>query len=137
MMRRKTKNTFKYVGFASGIIIITTICFKSFNIGLSELSSKHFPRNYFNDPAKLLQWNEPFFNGKQKNVNGVKKDWHDYEFIAYEESRKGFGENGEPEKLSPEELPFHDELFYQNGYNALLSDKIALNRSVPDIRHRE
>lgn len=37
--------------------------------------------------------------------------------------------------LSPADLPEYDKLYKVNGFNAALSDKIALNRAVPDIRH--
>lgn len=50
----------------------------------------------------------------------------------------GIGEQGKPAKLPDgyDKLQY-DSLYQQNGYNALLSDYISLNRSVPDIRHKE
>lgn len=76
-----------------------------------------------------------FFGGAPKNIKKVKIDWHDYELIKLEESRSGIGEHGKAEKVDTSEKEMYDKLYYSNGFNALLSDKISLNRSVPDIRH--
>lgn len=78
-----------------------------------------------------------FFGGSEKNVKQVKIDWHDYKFIEAEKSRTGIGEHGVPAFLPPGLDDERKRLFDQNGFNALLSDKIALNRSVKDIRHKE
>ncbi|XP_073967522.1 N-acetylgalactosaminyltransferase 6-like isoform X2 [Choristoneura fumiferana] len=64
-----------------------------------------------------------------------KIDWHNYTLIAEEEKRVGIGEHGKPAVLPPEDSQLEDELYAVNGFNGALSDKIALNRSVPDIRH--
>lgn len=75
------------------------------------------------------------FFGRARNLDHKKIDWHDYEKISRDEMRIGIGEKGKAETLSPDENDEKDKLFRQNGFNALLSDKISLNRSVPDIRH--
>ncbi|VDN05730.1 unnamed protein product [Thelazia callipaeda] len=66
-----------------------------------------------------------------------KVDWHDYEAMSRDSSRQGFGENGKPVVLTLDEVcaPFEESLYRSNGYNAYVSDMIALNRSVKDIRH--
>jgi hypothetical protein len=84
---------------------------------------------------KELHHTGSFFNGQPKNIHKKKIDWHDYEFIKCEGKRAGLGEQGKPASLSKEEAEAEDKLFKRNGFNALLSDKISLNRSVPDIRH--
>lgn len=66
-----------------------------------------------------------------------KIDWHDYEFMKYENSRKGIGENGSQFELYHMNKTVELILFEQNGFNAVLSDKISLNRSLPDIRHKD
>lgn len=76
-----------------------------------------------------------FFGGQLKNSKGKRIDWHDYELIKLEEIKKGVGEHGKAEKLDESEKDLQEKLFRKNGFNALLSDKISLNRSIPDIRH--
>ena len=69
-------------------------------------------------------------------VVNEKIDWHDYRLIDAEKRQKGVGEQGKPAYLSPSEDAKKEELYKVNGFNGHLSDKIALNRSVPDIRHK-
>lgn len=64
------------------------------------------------------------------------KDWHDYEFIAYEASRVGPGENGSAVELTdPNEIKTNQRLFEIEGLHVVVSDKISVNRSLPDVRH--
>ncbi|KAJ8725219.1 hypothetical protein PYW07_016177 [Mythimna separata] len=62
-------------------------------------------------------------------------DWHDYKQIEDERKRVGIGEQGKPATLPPTDADLEKELYSVNGFNGALSDKIALNRSLPDIRH--
>ncbi|KAK6637460.1 hypothetical protein RUM44_007877 [Polyplax serrata] len=64
-----------------------------------------------------------------------KIDWHNYEQMKRESHRIGVGEQGKPAFLPDEENAQKEALYAVNGFNALLSDKIFLNRSLPDIRH--
>lgn len=89
----------------------------------------------------------------QAVVDNEKIDWHDYEAMARDAKRTGkklgfiirafllkfslgIGEHGKPANISPAELPEYDKLYKVNGFNAALSDKIAVDRAVPDIRHK-
>lgn len=66
------------------------------------------------------------------------KDWQDYKFIAYEASRSGPGENGTAVVLTdPGEIEINQKLFAIEGLNAYVSDKISVNRSLPDVRHKK
>lgn len=93
--------------------------------------------NHLPEQEKLIQHprHGSFFGGRAKNLDRKKIDWHDYKLISIEQSRTGIGEQGKPGELDDELETAQKELFSQNGFNALLSDKISLNRSVPDIRH--
>lgn len=64
------------------------------------------------------------------------KDWHDYGFMDYEASRRGPGENGTAVVLTDmEEIKISDTLREVEGLNVYVSDKISLERSLPDVRH--
>lgn len=65
-----------------------------------------------------------------------KIDWHDWDAIEKEEMRNGLGEHGQPAYLSTYPLESGDinDTF---GYNGHLSDKIALDRSLNDLRPKQ
>ncbi|KAF7244189.1 Polypeptide N-acetylgalactosaminyltransferase-like 6 [Varanus komodoensis] len=67
-------------------------------------------------------------------TDGLKrKDWHDYESMQKDAMRSGKGEQGKPYPLTEED---NDESAYrENGFNIFVSNNIALERSLPDIRH--
>ncbi|CAH0669308.1 unnamed protein product [Spodoptera exigua] len=64
-----------------------------------------------------------------------KIDWHDYVLLEHERKRVGIGEQGKPAFLPKSESEHEKALYSVNGFNGALSDKIPLNRSLPDIRH--
>jgi polypeptide N-acetylgalactosaminyltransferase len=66
----------------------------------------------------------------------VKIDWHDYKLIEAEAKQNGIGEQGKRAFLPADDNDKKEELYKVNGFNGLLSDRIALNRSLPDIRHK-
>lgn len=61
-------------------------------------------------------------------------DWHDYEFIEKEKQRQGFGEGGRGETLPEDEKQREKWQMKRYGFNGVISDKIALNRSIRDTR---
>lgn len=63
-------------------------------------------------------------------------DWHDWNLIKEDESRTGLGEQGEAAYLNYYP-PHATEISDIVGYNGYLSDKIALNRSLKDLRPPE
>ncbi|CAG0878876.1 unnamed protein product [Darwinula stevensoni] len=69
------------------------------------------------------------------DISGIPMiDWHNYTQISMEEAMTGPGEHGI--KLHTNEgIQEVDELYKVNGFNGYASDMIALNRSLPDIRH--
>lgn len=71
----------------------------------------------------------------KNHVIDERKDWHDYAFIKYERKRKGPGEQGKPVILTdPLDIELNDKLFKTEGLYPIVSDKISVNRSVPDTR---
>ena len=62
-------------------------------------------------------------------------DWHDHDAIQREKARRGPGEGGSAYVLTAEEEKLKSPLYQVNGFNALASDRISLERSLSDIRH--
>lgn len=66
----------------------------------------------------------------------IQIDWHDWKLIDEEEKRTGIGEHGEAAFLWS--YPASTKKINDtHGYNGYLSDKIALNRSLKDLRPKE
>lgn len=64
-----------------------------------------------------------------------RKDWHDWDFIDYEKKRKGPGEHGKPFVLTdPADIELNEKLRKEDGMHVIVSDKISVNRSIPDFR---
>lgn len=97
--------------------------------------------SYNNLPLRIKQnfiYIEPLssFFRRDRNVDNVKVDWHDYKFIESELLREGPGEQGRPvTEVDPGEEELNQKIFEANGYFGLISDKISVNRSVADLRH--
>ena len=60
-------------------------------------------------------------------------DWHDWDLIELDELRSDIGDQGVAVYLPdyPESSRFMNDTF---GYNGYLSEKIALDRALPDLR---
>ncbi|XP_055035116.1 polypeptide N-acetylgalactosaminyltransferase 10 [Misgurnus anguillicaudatus] len=68
-----------------------------------------------------------------QNTGVRKRDWHDYAAIKRDAARLGVGEQGKPYPLTDSDRV--DQAYRDNGFNIFVSNRIALNRSLPDIRH--
>lgn len=64
-------------------------------------------------------------------------DYHDYKLIKQEQLRTGPGEQGAPVYLEGEEKERSKRVFTENGFCQVVSDKIALDRAIPDLRHEQ
>lgn len=138
-MRRNSLKFLKLLILCGVTVLLTVFLYKTFNNVFNIYDEhNHIPRP---PTAKLKTPAHPkhggFFSGDVKNENMRKIDWNDYKYIEFESHRKGIGEHGEAAYLEAEDEPQRKELFSQNGFNGLLSDRISLNRSVKDIRHKE
>ncbi|KAM9451512.1 polypeptide N-acetylgalactosaminyltransferase 10 isoform 1-T2 [Clarias gariepinus] len=68
------------------------------------------------------------------SVNSQRRiDWHNYEAIRRDAAQTGNGEQGKAFPLTDADQV--DQAYRENGFNIYVSDRISLNRSLPDIRH--
>lgn len=75
-----------------------------------------------------------------KSVKSFEKcrDWHDFKFINEEKAREGFGEHGVAAFLTnPIEKLENEKKYNTTGCSVLISNKISVNRSIPDSRHAQ
>lgn len=133
-MRRNLTSLFKFTLLCALAVLLTIFVYKTL----------FFMHRRYEDNSKPVASEQrihprqgAFFMGSEKNAKLLKIDWHDYKFIDAEKSRTGIGEHGAPAFLPPGLDDERKRIFDQNGFNGLLSDRIALNRSVKDIRHKE
>ena len=91
-------------------------------------SLSHFKRSHLGDNQIGIK-KYPFATSYER------KDWHDWDFIEYEKNRSGIGEQGEGYRLTdPKEIEEDAKLFQEEGVAVFISDKIPINRSLPDTR---
>ncbi|XP_053689956.1 N-acetylgalactosaminyltransferase 6-like [Sabethes cyaneus] len=134
-MRRNFRVLLKYALVGGFILLFLTLIIRSFNVvDRQSLFQGHLsPRQ---EPLVQHQKQGSFFNGSPKNALQKRIDWHDYQLIEQEKKRTGVGEHGISAHLEKKDEAMKDKLFKKNGFNAVLSDLISLNRSLPDIRHK-
>lgn len=90
-----------------------------------------FQRTFVNidDISPIDRKNYPFV------TNLERKDWQDIDFIQYELSRKGPGERGQTVVLTDKtEILQNQKKLAREGLSVLISEKISVNRSLPDTR---
>ncbi|XP_071760409.2 polypeptide N-acetylgalactosaminyltransferase 10-like isoform X1 [Centroberyx gerrardi] len=127
-MRRKEKRLLQFAG-----LLIAALLFLP-NVGLWSL---YRDRVFDNSPDTVDgPGGIPVIQGLNrmgKDGQVGRKDWHDYEAIRRDAARSGNGEQGKAFPLS--EADRVDQAYRENGFNIYVSDRISLNRSLPDIRH--
>ncbi|XP_076607488.1 polypeptide N-acetylgalactosaminyltransferase 10-like [Chaetodon auriga] len=132
-MRRKEKRLLQFAG-----LLIAALLFLP-NVGLWSL---YRDRVFDNSPSTAdgpggilpMQGLNQMRKVAQVGLDGVRRtDWHDYEAMRRDAARSGNGEQGKPFPLT--ETDRVDQAYRENGFNIYVSDRISLNRSLPDIRH--
>ncbi|CRK95802.1 CLUMA_CG009258, isoform A [Clunio marinus] len=79
----------------------------------------------------LKAFKENFVN----NISNEKVSWEDLDFINYEATRVGPGEQGHPVIVTdPDELAKNQEWVKKEGFFVDVSNKISVTRSLPDHR---
>ncbi|KRX42020.1 putative polypeptide N-acetylgalactosaminyltransferase 10, partial [Trichinella murrelli] len=99
-----------------------------FNSGSSELDIAQLVQPSFIQPGKH------FIDNVDRKI-----DWEDYVQRASDLARHGPGEQGEAFYLPNVSSVDHKKgiLYKSNGFNALVSDYLALNRSIRDFRPKQ
>lgn len=136
-MRRNTTSILKLLMSCAVIMSLTAFFHKVFSRFSYDDSDElsYFQRQMRTEiPSQSHARAGTFFNAP-RNLERIKIDWHDYRFMEEEQKRTGLGEHGKEVHLPPEEKAEEERLFALNGFSGLVSDKISVNRSVPDIRH--
>ncbi|XP_033995979.1 polypeptide N-acetylgalactosaminyltransferase 10-like [Trematomus bernacchii] len=132
-MRRKEKRLLQFAG-----LLIAALLFLP-NVGLWSLYRDRVFDNSpdtVEGPGGIPQIQAVNRAGKDAQVirDGVQRiDWHNYEAIKIDLSRSGNGEQGKAFPLTDADRV--DQAYRENGFNIYVSDRISLNRSVPDIRN--
>lgn len=138
-MKRNLVKFIKLLILTLVTVLLTVFLYKTFNniFHIYDVDNHHIPKPPTASKQVMHPKHGAFFSGETKNEKMIKIDWHNYKYIEMESNRNGIGEHGQAAHLPPEDEPKRKILFSQNGFNGLLSDKISLNRSVKDIRHKE
>ncbi|XP_070578286.1 N-acetylgalactosaminyltransferase 7-like [Ptychodera flava] len=103
--------------------------------GIDEQIAKH--RNNDRNFRQSSQDSEHGHGPKRKIQPAVLKDTRGNFEVRNRPNSSGPGEYGVAVKLDPDEQEAYDRSIKEYGFNVVISDKISLDRSVPDIRHRE
>ncbi|XP_043559270.1 polypeptide N-acetylgalactosaminyltransferase-like 6 [Chiloscyllium plagiosum] len=126
-MKRKQKRFLQMIGlFIAALVFLP-------NVGIWSLyKEKHLEKSTEAGGQRF-----PFVPNEEHSyswTDGLKrKDWHNYERIRQDLLRSGKGEHGKPYPLTEEDQS--DSAYRENGFNIYVSNSIALDRSLPDIRH--
>lgn len=133
LLSRKYRHyyTYKYSHYHITAVLCTIILL----IIIHKIDFSFKPNYEFTDPL--------IFNNNNERVVQQRKheriDWNNYD-LMYEDSnrRSKYGEHGKASKLRKKaNITRVNEVIIKTGYNGLLSDKISLNRSIPDYRSDE
>eukprot|EP00112_Aurelia_sp_Birch-Aquarium-sp1_P004734 Seg1538.1 transcript_id=Seg1538.1/GoldUCD/mRNA.D3Y31 product="N-acetylgalactosaminyltransferase 6" protein_id=Seg1538.1/GoldUCD/D3Y31 len=102
------------------------------DIGIKPLApanvKKHYPWQDFSSDSKKTGYFKDTLDGHRK----IKEI---YDISKKRNKNPGIGENGEAAYLKGEaEKKLAEKLFANHSFNSILSDKISLDRTLPDVR---
>lgn len=80
---------------------------------------------------------EPLDSFFRKSISNETKDWNDARMIEVDRRRIGYGEIGMRVFTEGTPTSLELQLLEENGHNIVISDKIAVDRSVSDYRHSQ
>ncbi|XP_053399480.1 putative polypeptide N-acetylgalactosaminyltransferase 10 isoform X2 [Mercenaria mercenaria] len=133
-MRRNTVTLLKFVIAAVIFLAAGPVALKFLFGGGKKYADEYVDVPHGAMPVEPREGNR--LKERAFSSDALKKiDWHNYKQIAEDEGRVGPGEQGAAVILSAEEEKQKDDLYKVNGFNAFVSDKISLQRSLKDIRH--
>ncbi|XP_036404722.1 polypeptide N-acetylgalactosaminyltransferase 10-like isoform X3 [Megalops cyprinoides] len=133
-MRRREKKLLQFAGlFVVVLLLLSNMCLWSL---YRDRPFENSPEISSERPAHEAVQPE-LLPGKQATLfipgDPRRKDWHDYDAIWRDAARSGNGEQGKPFPLTGSDRV--NQAYRENGFNIYVSNRISLNRSLPDIRH--
>lgn len=116
------------------ILVIALLCFAIINIVIRlhnntevhEAVKKHWNRMSLSHliPA----------HPDERQPDG-KIDWEDHDFVHYELTRIGLGEQGQAVTITdPDEIKLNEDWLKKEGFYVNVSNKISVTRSLGDLR---
>lgn len=70
----------------------------------------------------------------ESNFSPKQRNWFDEKLAEAEKERRGIGEHGKEVKLDDSvEIALNEKLYEETGFSVVVSNKISVNRSVPDL----
>lgn len=147
-MRRNTVTMLKYTLAAAVIVFVGPVVLRSLSrLPQGDLASdadaggRHDDHKLPNEAQAIAKEAKRVLGGGGHGGGEVdiygKKDWHDWAMLNEEQKRQGPGEGGQAVIVDASENQKKEDLYRVNGFNALASDKMALDRSLRDIRHAD
>lgn len=118
----------KFLKFIFAIVLLAIFIYLKSKINLSNKSEN---LSYVN-----IKNIKPINRNNYPAIKNFEKiDWHDLGFVNYEASRKGLGEHGIAVELTDsDDIKSNEQISDVEGLSGLISDRISVNRSLPDTR---
>lgn len=138
LLSRKAQRLFRYVLVAVLLLIFVPILLQTWPTTSNRSARSDLDANLEIADIPGLNNAAAIMKKRKKDPNTLaKKDWTNYDQIEKDARLQGPGEKGQPFHLPQNnEIKEQKEKLYRvNGFNALASDYVPLNRSVKDIRH--